>query len=111
MKILLVMCTAVSLVVSAAAANAADTAARNPANAMPGVGAGTPSNKTQHIWTLDEARKHAHEYADRLDKMTPQEWGEMRKKRQESLEKWRRMTPQERKAYFQNRAAKVHTQQ
>lgn len=50
-------------------------------------------------WTLEEARKHAHERADKLDKMTPDEWAAHQKKRKEGHEKWKSMTPEQREAW------------
>lgn len=111
MNMFLLTCTAFCLVASATAAGAADSATRTPAGTVPSLGAtARPVHKTPHTYTLDEARKSAHEYAAKLDKMTPQEWDEMLKRRQEAFEKWKLMTPQERKAYLNERAAKVHTQ-
>jgi hypothetical protein len=44
--------------------------------------------KEHHPWTLEDARRHAHEYADRLDKMTPEEWNAMLEKRKERMKQW-----------------------
>lgn len=54
------------------------------------------ADKQGHQWTLEEARKHAHERADELDKMTPKEFAERQKKHQEWKEKWKNMTPAQR---------------
>jgi hypothetical protein len=53
-------------------------------------------SKGHHPWTLEDARQHAHAYADKLDKMTPEEWDKMLKEREALLKKWRTMTPKER---------------
>jgi hypothetical protein len=62
-------------------------------------------------WTLDEARKRAHENvqssqerADKLDKMTEDEWKEHLKKRHAFMAKWEKMTPEEREAVKKERA-------
>ena len=57
-------------------------------------------------WTLQEARQHAHEHADKLDKMTEEEWSEKQKKRREHFEKMDKMSPQEKEAYYKNKAEK-----
>lgn len=50
-------------------------------------------------YTLEEARKHAHEKADKLDKMTQAEWDAHKKevlaRKAEHKAKWDAMTPEE----------------
>jgi|GEM_PF-7095446 len=45
--------------------------------------------------SLAEARKKAHERAEKLDKMTEQEFAEHEKKHREWMEKWHNMTPEQ----------------
>jgi hypothetical protein len=56
-----------------------------------------------HDMTLEEARKHAHEMAAKLDKMTPAEWNERQARRKAFFAKVDKMTPAERDAFFQER--------
>jgi hypothetical protein len=58
-----------------------------------------PIENQHKEWTLEDARKHAHEYADKLDKMTPEQWAEHQKKRHEWRDKWHQMTPEEKEAF------------
>jgi hypothetical protein len=58
----------------------------------------TTSSSQYHAYTLDEARKNAHAYTDKLDKMTPAEWDAMQKQRTERMKRWKNMTPKERAA-------------
>ncbi len=64
-------------------------------------------------WTLDEARKRAHEhadkareYAEKLDKMTEEDWAKHLKKRHEFMERLNKMTPEQREEFFKNRREK-----
>ena len=54
-------------------------------------------------WTLEEARKKAHEHAEKLDKMTPEQWAEHQKKRKEFMEKWHNMTPEQKEDFRKKR--------
>lgn len=58
----------------------------------------TTSSSQYHAYTLEEARKNAHAYTDKLDKMTPEEWDDMQKKRAERMKQWENMTPEQRAA-------------
>jgi Spy/CpxP family protein refolding chaperone len=58
---------------------------------------GHEHGKPFHHWTLDEARKHAHERAEQLDKMTPDQYAKEQEAREE---KWR-----ERRADWKKRHA------
>jgi hypothetical protein len=71
-------------------------------------GSAAPATGKHHARTLEEARKHAHEYADKLDKMTESEWNEKQQKRHAWREKWKTMTPEEKAAYKKERAEKWH---
>jgi len=68
------------------------------AQQQPPAGGPPPVDGMHHEWTLEEARKHAHEQADRFDKMTPQEWAEHEKRRREFFDKWDKMTPEQKEA-------------
>ena len=107
-KHLLLSLAALSL--AATGAYAADNATtKTPASssgsaAMPG---NPPEEKD---WTLDEARKRAHfnaeranKYAEKLDKMTNEDWAQHEKERHARLDKLHNMTPEEKAAYFKNR--------
>lgn len=86
MKKLLWVCAAVYVLCAGQIVSAADQVAPNAS------GRGTaevPNGSEHHPWTLEEARKHAHDYADNLDKMTPGEWDAMLEKRRQSMEKWK----------------------
>ncbi len=101
------------LVMAASGAYAADQAQPAAKTAAPAQSAATDSNDNSHMgkdWTLDEARRHAHESAekakeraDKLDKMTESEWAEHLKKRHAFLEKMKKMTPEDRKEYWKKR--------
>lgn len=54
-------------------------------------------------WTLEEARKKAHEKADKLDKMTEEEYAKYQKNRHEYREKLRSMTPEQREEFFKKK--------
>lgn len=84
------------IALTASGAWAADTSSSN-----------SPST-AYHEWTLDEARKHAHEKADTLDKMTEEEWAQKQAKHHAWYDKWKKMTPEEKAAYKKSRAAKRH---
>jgi hypothetical protein len=99
MKRFLAACAAMTLFASAQGAISADAAARNPATASPASSGVKTTNKARYGWSLDEARKHAHEYADKLDKITPEEWDSIQKKRAEQMKRWRAMTPEQRAAF------------
>lgn len=106
MRKFLMLSTAVLTLVSAGAM-AADPVPNNPA---PPAAAGEMGK--HHQWTLEEARKHAHEWADKLDKMTPDEWAEHEKKRGEFFEKWNKMTPEEKENFRKERhEKKMHKQE
>ena len=78
------------LALLASNALAADDATKNaPAPSS------TSTVAEEHGMTLEEARKRAHEHADKLDKMTEQEWANHEKKRHEWKDKWQHMTPEE----------------
>jgi DNA polymerase III alpha subunit len=66
-----------------------------------------------HEVTLEQARERAHKHADKLDKMTPEEYAAQKEKRREHREKWKHMTPEERtaakKAHHDKWLAKHHT--
>ena len=107
MKTLLLACAAIVLVTSAQTIRAADVAAPNTTVDMSDSGKIKKAfSKEHHPWTLDDARRHAHEYADKLDKMTPQEWADMQKRRQGLIRKWAGMTPEERNSYIKTRGSK-----
>jgi hypothetical protein len=62
----------------------------HPSGAVPAAGVSHTSGKSEyHAWTLEEARTNAHDYANRLDKMTPAEWDSIQKKRGAALKQWR----------------------
>jgi hypothetical protein len=61
-----------------------------------------------HSRTLDEARKAAHERAEKLDKMTEAEWTQTQQKRHAWREKWKQMTPEEKEAYKKSHHRKTH---
>jgi len=102
MKILLSLCVTLLALNSAPAALATESGRDDPAQSAPRVN-NKDMTAPRHPWTLDDARRNAHELADKLDKMTPQEWTEIQKKREESLRKWARMSPEERKTHMGGR--------
>lgn len=91
------------------------------AHSHPMIPAGAPADASSpdfdKDWTLDEARKHAHEkaereqkYAEKLDKMNEKEWAEHEKKRHAFMDKMKNMTPEERKQYWHDRKEKEHAE-
>lgn len=58
--------------------------------------------------TLEKAREHAHKRAEKLDKMTPEEWDAHKKKVMERREKWKSMTPDQREKFKDEMRAKRH---
>ncbi len=64
--------------------------------------------KMGHDWTLEEARKHAHERAEKLDKMTPQEWAEHQKRRHEWRDHWKSMTVEQKKEWREKRKERMN---
>lgn len=58
--------------------------------------------------TLEQARERAHKHAEKLDKMTPEEWEQKKKQRMERREKWKKMTPEEREKHREEMRAKRH---
>lgn len=98
-KLLLLSITALSL--AAGSVWAASEGPQPAPEVKPTEHAG-PKGK-MHAWTLEEARKHAHEHADMLDKMTEAEWAEHQKKwekHHEFREKLHNMSPEERDEFF-----------
>ncbi|HEU5046375.1 MAG TPA: hypothetical protein VFT64_00875 [Rickettsiales bacterium] len=105
-KLLLLSITALTLTAGSVFAASAGTEPKpTPApmeHAGPGGEMDMHHEEMHHEWTLQEARKHAHEMADKLDKMTEAEWAEHQKKRREFKEKIHNMSPEERKEFFKN---------
>lgn len=62
-----------------------------------------PPGESGRMETLEDARKKAHEHADKMDKMTESEWAEHQKKRQEFMDKWHKMSPQEKEDFRKKR--------
>ena len=63
-------------------------------------------------WTLEEARKHAHERADKLDKMTETEWAEEQKKRKEAFRAMLdKMSPEQKERFFKEKAERRQERQ
>jgi hypothetical protein len=75
------------------------------AGAPPAAGAADAASPAGafHGMTLEEARKAAHEKADRLDRMTPEEWAHHEQRRRELFERVSKMTPQQREKFFESR--------
>ena len=68
----------------------ADAGQPKPAGAVPADSAPEAAGvKEHHPWTLEEARKHARDYSAKLDKMTPEEWDAMLKKREARMQQLR----------------------
>lgn len=91
-----------ALALAAGCAWAEDKAATAPAGAMHEehmMGMGGGDYVPYKDLTLEQAREHAHKHAEKLDKMTPQEWDEHKKKVMERHEKWKAMTPEEREKH------------
>jgi len=92
--------SAFTFAVLAAGAFAADNTTPAPHHPAGPPAGEIPSHEDMHSdWTLEEARKHAHERADKLDKMKPEEWAEHQKKRHEFREKWQKMTPEQKESW------------
>ena len=89
-KHLLLSVLALTLLASGAFAANSDTPPPPPPHE-----AGQPPEEANKAWTLQEARQKAHEHADKLDKMTEEQWAEHQKKRKEFMEKWHNMTPEQ----------------
>ncbi len=108
MKGILLASSAILLLASAEMADAVDVEARSTAPGMASPKK-TESHRTEHHrWTLDEARRHAHEYADKLDRTTPQEWEAMQDRREQEFKKWKTMSPQQRQAYLKAHGGRIH---
>jgi Skp family chaperone for outer membrane proteins len=87
----------------------APVTAAAPASAMaPAADTESMPQGKRHQWTIEEARKHAHERAEKLDKMTEAEWNAKQQKSHEWRAKWKAMTPEEKDAYKKMRIAKRH---
>lgn len=56
--------------------------------------------------TLTEEREMVKKRLAKLEAMTPEQWEEEKKKRQEFRDKWKKMTPEEREKFKQERRAK-----
>jgi hypothetical protein len=95
----------ISIAAAAFAVLATNAFAADDANA-PASPAATPG---RHQLTIEEARKHAHDRAEKLDKMSPEEYKAKQEKRHEFREKWKKMTPEEKEAFKKSRReARAH---
>lgn len=90
------------VVLSVSPAYAVDGAA-SPTSAVPPMGGmmgGGMGGGKDHVpydqLTLEKAREHAHQWADKLDKMTPEEWETHKKRAMEMREKWKNISPEQR---------------
>lgn len=110
MKKQLLISTMMLLLASSHAYAADAPAASTPATPAPAADTPAPkeTGEKHHGMTLDEARKRAHERAEKLDKMTEDEWAEKQKKHHEWMDKWHSMTPEEKDAYKKMKQAKRH---
>ncbi len=94
---------AAALLFCAAGAMAEDKAAPATPESPPGsIAAAMGGMPKIHEMTLEEARKKAHERADKLDKMTQAEWDEQQKERREFMDRFAKMTPADRQAMYQS---------